>query len=634
VVVTSLIDSLTSDICLKSLIHRVNEDLRRDEMRISPEMELHYFSIITKLLQYNRLKLEDSYAAYQKEKKETPSMTTLWEPTPNLINIMNILDRMSFTRVIAAITRLSSKEEFTDSIWIPMMLYCEMISYLRILLLSSIKGHHEIAIGALYRLFYTNTEKLDPLPKLLKDWKLGKFPKKHLFVLINLIRGTILTLEAARNIFLHNGIYTEDDLISYEKQKRKLSKQQGVAPSKREMDYEQYLLSSFKFNIDEYFKNKLVSNSHIFDLYMRLLGDYLLSYEGGGGGLTGGGSGGNGSDSLDVRHFTENIYFFLNRCYTFNLEKSYDDDNISSLFSHGNNDNDEGIKKPSGVSPSSVTQPQLSSKGGIKVYSVNLCYMLFHIKYFIIIESILNSSSLHRLMKNDSNMKEIVTILKAVIACFKELSLKNHLLFVELLFTSSHIHEHCLSVESVYDAMSYAKREQLPVEDDSDVTSGEEEGDGVGPYAAAGGESGEIGGQRESRKKEKSKSLSFDEELSKILNESSANAGASSSHLWSDEEEFDENTLPISSSTVVTKKKLKKNSDSKKKKSERIEDSSSSNDSEDDNDEEGDGGRKKKKKASRVRTRNQPWTTNEDSLLSKYYHQFLGKNDIFINIKR
>ena len=61
-----------------------------------------------------------------------------------------------------------------EDIVIPLALFKEMICYLRVLLESDLTGHHEIAVAALYRLYYASSERLDPLPRLLSAWKSGE----------------------------------------------------------------------------------------------------------------------------------------------------------------------------------------------------------------------------------------------------------------------------------------------------------------------------------------------------------------------------------------------------------------------------------------------------------------------------
>ena len=53
----SLINLLSNELSLKPLVKRVNEDLRRDDLRVGPELELRYFEVLSKVLQYHRMKL-------------------------------------------------------------------------------------------------------------------------------------------------------------------------------------------------------------------------------------------------------------------------------------------------------------------------------------------------------------------------------------------------------------------------------------------------------------------------------------------------------------------------------------------------------------------------------------------------
>jgi hypothetical protein len=112
-VAATLANLLASELSLKPLVKRVNEDLRRDDMRVGQELELRYFDILYRVLHYNRLKLADEYAdhlqataAAQTQPGGGAGAATerLWEP--NLKNVMDALDRMSFTRVVTAIERV------------------------------------------------------------------------------------------------------------------------------------------------------------------------------------------------------------------------------------------------------------------------------------------------------------------------------------------------------------------------------------------------------------------------------------------------------------------------------------------------------------------------------------------------
>ena len=104
VVAATLANLLSNELSLKPLVKRVNEDLRRDDMRVGQELELRYFDILYRVLHYNRLKLADEYRDHQNAAGgQSTVQESVWEP--NLKNVMDALDRMSFTRVVTAIER-------------------------------------------------------------------------------------------------------------------------------------------------------------------------------------------------------------------------------------------------------------------------------------------------------------------------------------------------------------------------------------------------------------------------------------------------------------------------------------------------------------------------------------------------
>lgn len=121
VVAATLVNLLSSELSLKPLVKRVNDDLRRDDMRVGQELELRYFDILYRVLHYNRLKLADEYRDFLqasdrslnlgtsvslKDNSESAKVKPTWQP--NLKNVMDALDRMSFMRVVTAIERLGT----------------------------------------------------------------------------------------------------------------------------------------------------------------------------------------------------------------------------------------------------------------------------------------------------------------------------------------------------------------------------------------------------------------------------------------------------------------------------------------------------------------------------------------------
>lgn len=502
-------------------------------MRISPEMELNYFLIVAKLLKYNRLKLEDQYQHYLEEKKK--DVTLLWEP--DLRNIMDILDKMSFTRVTVALERSMKNEALYDTAWIPLTLYNEMISYLRILLTSDIEGHHEIAVGALFRLFYTTTEKLDPLFKLFGGWKPGSYPKQHLHLLIQLSQETMLTLEAARNLFVNQGITTEEAFQLSQAKKRKLQqqRQKDKKTVKQEMDMEQYLLASLRFNIDEYFKRFV--NYHNLDIYFRILTEI----------------------DKNPSHIHQYINAFFERLIQFQLENPYETANNNNLPEDGSN-------------PFASLQAVFPRNE-----PVNLTYMLYNLRYLIVIEKVLNHPQLPQLMKYDAWIGKIVTVLRKIVKRFGELCQKNHLLYLEILFLHPRAHEHTIQLETVYESMQYTRRE---------IMSGfvfEEE--------------------KEVRGKEERAPWDKEEDD----NDSADTSASSDSDLG---DELDVDALPMNVRKEAKERRQREKEERKRTKKE------------------------KKLKPQRAKSSHQPWTEEEDAKLMKYYKIYAGSANVFVNIER
>lgn len=159
---------------------------------ISQDKELLFFSVLSSLLQYNRLKLQYERSVYEQKslsknigglnhdfsvEATVPQRDQREEKgwIPSIKNVINAFDTMSFRRVFQSMERLSSSQiKRYEDIISPLSLYKEMICYLRVLLESSDETHNEFAIARLYSIFYTTSEKKDPLGRLLSEWTPGK----------------------------------------------------------------------------------------------------------------------------------------------------------------------------------------------------------------------------------------------------------------------------------------------------------------------------------------------------------------------------------------------------------------------------------------------------------------------------
>lgn len=384
----------------------MNEDLRRDERRISHDLELEYFHIICKVLQYNRRKLEHS----QEQILRNPEQT--WQPS--FKNIIDTLDKMSFTRVAVTIeklfltpnkaansyyTMMMNRFGNTASFIAPVKLFTEMIAYLRLMLFSNNMTYYEISIGALYRLYYiTAANKLDMLAKLLSNYKNNTHTKEYLHSLITCAHETVKTLEAAQNLFVQSNGQQTNNLI-YEKYRHLIdsldSNKKSKALSKKELDMELYIMSCFRFSVSDYLKKLMSANT--VTLYAKVMQ-------------------GMETNSPAINHY---VFRYIQRCYDFKIES----DSITS-------------------SPVGVAELQGQGSG------VNMSFVFYNLSILHLIHSVLDNVNII----NNPKYAQTVALLKRIVRDFALLSRKNRLLFVEALLNNLTNMDMCSNIYSIYDA--------------------------------------------------------------------------------------------------------------------------------------------------------------------------------------
>jgi hypothetical protein len=400
-VVSIVADSLVSSAGLMQLVSRVNEDLRRGDDRVGIDLELRYFEALATLLEYNRLKVLES-------KKESGDAKWI----PNMQNVMKSLDKMSFTRVLFTMERLNNKDKRFDDVKIPIKLYKEMLGHVHILLLSDDTDHSELAVAALYRLFYTAvSERQDPLFRLLSEWKPSIYCRSHRNWLVELVGETLDVLQAARDKFRNR----EDNLIDGKKAKPQ---------SKKALDIEQYILACMRFSVDEYFRK--IASVHSIDMYTRLLAKF----------------------ATNTAVVNKSIFDFLCRLCKYQLETDY-----------------ETLAPPL---PGLQLSSDAAINGNVHTEKPTLGHLLFNIQSLMVFSDLLNSPNScvqedgHDGAAAINNHAESVYHLQRLARCvvrrLEEVSRKNHLLFVELLFTHTRPHEFCVSLDSVYEAPLFARQ--------------------------------------------------------------------------------------------------------------------------------------------------------------------------------
>ena len=177
----------------------------------SAQHDLLFYSLTTACLQFQKFLHLDSQrthmAAVDKGESSEP-----W--TPDLKNITECFDRMMINHPADAIKKHFDggagvlggfKNKSTGDIVVPMLLYRETISFLRIMLESEETAHNDLAMSAMYLIFYnpTTTERMDVLPALLKAWNPRSYSKAHMVALIELCHETLKLLGIAEAYVHH-----------------------------------------------------------------------------------------------------------------------------------------------------------------------------------------------------------------------------------------------------------------------------------------------------------------------------------------------------------------------------------------------------------------------------------------------
>jgi len=403
VIVATVADMLCESKGLNELIKRVNEDLRRDEGVFYDDMELVYFDVLSKMLAYNRFKLTAEKAEFERcvaANEPATNKNNIAETAtgnivvngwvPDLRNMIEATSNMSENRIVRSMEDLTKKN--TKALHKPIECFKEIICYIRIELQSANLGHRDLAVAALFRIFYTmTTDRRDPLPKLLADWKPSTYTKEHTHCLAELLHETMKTLDLAHSIF------SDEAEIA---KARRIRMKRGTS-----LDIEQYTAAAYRFDVDEYFR-KLVSNGSV-RLYTRLLEQYA-------------------SNDANTNHY---VYCFFQRLNNFQIEQTF----------------------PT-PSPEEVKLREAGDQVAQSAAPVTLGYMLFNIYTMSTISTLLNDP----VAQTNKLLNPLVRLAKSVIRRFAEVSQKNHMLFVECLFQHSNPAKHmCERLDNVYEAQAY-----------------------------------------------------------------------------------------------------------------------------------------------------------------------------------
>lgn len=402
VITNFLVDFL--DNAFSELVFSVKEGWRRgvDEADgMTGDEELGYYRMITTCLTFHRLK----QLAEQKKcdlatqgNNEAVVDDDRW--APDLRSVTQCFDRMSFIRPVDFMSRLKKVDKKPEKIVFAVELYTELVCYLRLMVESIEPAHNDIALAALYKIFYIRQEKEDPLPSLLREWAPGTYGRRHLVGIVTLSHEIMKTLDAARIRFREEARLeglsedADDGKISAGIQKALKKKRKGNnagADSERSV----YLVAACKFEPEEYLKRVMATNQAV-KIYTCVLELYK-------------------SNTSAVNYY---VHTFMQRLFRFRIE-------------------DDGFGE---VAQTSVEQ----------ISGVSLAHMFFNIKSLNAFNTLLQDTSAER----DPNLSRLVRLVKQIVIQFGVLVERNKLAFVEALFTPafpSH-HSFLTVIDSVYDA--------------------------------------------------------------------------------------------------------------------------------------------------------------------------------------
>lgn len=397
------------DNAFSELVFSVKEGWRRgiDEADgMTGDEELGYYMMITTCLTFHRLK----QLADQK-KSDLATRGNIDAPAdeddrwvPDLRNVTQCFDRMSFIRPVDFIGRLKKIDKKPEKIVFAVELYTELVCYLRMMVESIEPAHNDIALAALYKIFYIRQEKEDPLPSLLREWTSGTYGRRHLVSIVALSHEIMKTLDAARIRFreearsegLMEGLEGDISVNIQKEMKKKRKSVNAATDSERSM----YLVAACKFEPEEYLKRVLATNQAV-KIYTCLLELYQ-------------------SNTPAVNYYVQT---FMQRLCLFRIE-------------------DDGFGEACTFS------------GELQNSGVSLAHMFFNVKSLTAFNTVLQDTSAER----DPHLNNLVRLIKQIIIQFGTLIEKNKLAFVEALFTPafpSH-HSFLAVIDSVYDAKRVA----------------------------------------------------------------------------------------------------------------------------------------------------------------------------------
>ena len=243
---------------------------------------LLFYHFATACLQYERLlHLDDQKAHYMaKDKGETAKA---W--LPDLKNITECFDKSMITHVTDTISKhfetagALPKLRYSGDLVVTMLLYKEIISFLRIMLESEETAHNDIAMSALYRIFFNPASKdcQDVLPLLLRNWSTRIYSKTHMMTLIELCHETLKLLDLA-DTFVRN-----EEMEDMKLSKKEIEWRESNFAAARNFSKEMYFqrittpvtVSMYTKALEYYRENSPQLNHYIY-IYLKRMKEHII----------------------------------------------------------------------------------------------------------------------------------------------------------------------------------------------------------------------------------------------------------------------------------------------------------------------------------------------------------------------
>jgi timeless len=371
--------------CYGPVMKSLKNEFRRDSVRLEEGDKVVFFRIVWFFCQWWRV---HEKLTRNSDKNHDETVSNEHRPLP-LGKLIFTMDVFTFNLVLNATDSFSQQKKYAR-LGQAVALFSEMMHLLQEMYHSREDSMENImAMGLMDRLFY-GSDPLDRLPKLVKLWAPATTTRDYLCDLCEVLHVTLKLLDA--NAKSCGG---DDEHVQSAKGKDKKSskkKSKDAVPTGSNDAVAKMKAAVAEFNVTDYFVKKLVCNNLVF-MFTHLLGQYAVN-------------------PAHVNHHIVALFLRLSR-----LE-------VVSAADQPNNLKTETF----------ASDPLLA------VQTVTLEPMLYNIQLFLVLERILNDSSLR---KKEKEHASLLAFGANVITKFADAAARNPTLYVECLFRHNPFHRFC-----------------------------------------------------------------------------------------------------------------------------------------------------------------------------------------------